>query len=360
MPLVYRSLKISIKKRIEQAIQNKIFPGSVIGIVLQNRKRLIISSGKFAYESTSEKIEPDSIFDVASITKSIPTACLALYLIDQGKLKLSDKLTTFLQKYQGDYREQITFFHLLTQTLSFKTVLSTIKDQTPKAILNSILKAKLAESPGKKFCYTNTTSILLSLAIEKILGQTLDQAAEEIFFKPLKMFSTTFHPEKLEKSKIVPTEIDPWRGKIIHAEIHDESAYLLKKIIIPGSAGLFSNAPDLLNFLEMLLNKGCFKDRSLLSPHIISQISQNQIPDLKEHAGLGFELNQPYMGQKRRPNTFGKTGFTGCAIIANPDLKVGIVILSNYTYPKRKPDKVSINSFRENICDIVYDCINHK
>jgi CubicO group peptidase (beta-lactamase class C family) len=126
--------------------------------------------------------------------------------------------------------------------------------------------------------------------------------------------------------------------------------------MIVGSAGLFSTAPDMLNFLEMLLNHGEINGQKYFAPLIMEQIQTNQIVEIGECAGLGWELNQPrYMGRHCGAKTFGKSGFTGCASVCDIQREVGFVILSNYTYPVRKPDAAPINKFRSDIADIIFE-----
>jgi CubicO group peptidase (beta-lactamase class C family) len=126
--------------------------------------------------------------------------------------------------------------------------------------------------------------------------------------------------------------------------------------MVVGSAGVFSSVPDILNFVEMLLNKGSIGGQKYFSPEIIEQIQTNQLADIGQYEGLGWELNQPrYMGKNCSEKTFGKTGFTGCVCVCDIEREVGFVILSNYTYPQRKPDAIRINKFRGDIADIIYE-----
>lgn len=326
----------SIKNRIIQAIKDKIFPGCVVGIVRKNGQKIVIPFGKFTYEKSSKIITQNSIFDVASITKSIPTSSLALKLVGEGKLNLDDKVIKYISELKNLDREKIMIKHLLTQTLDFGLRLSDLKDNVPEEILNVIFTTELKSKPGNKFSYTNAASILLGIVIERIYKDKLDKLADKYFFKPLNMTRTTFHPLKLfDKNEIVPTEFDPWRGRLIQGEVHDESAYSLNKKMVVGSAGLFSTAPDLLSFLEMVLNNDN-----------LNKLAQK---------GLGWELNQPrYMGKYATKETFGKTGFTGCVVICNVEKEVGLVILSNYVYPQRKKDVELINKVRRDISDIVF------
>ena len=350
-----------IRTRILRAIKEKVFPGCVVGVVRKSGEVLVLPFGQFTYEADLPKIKEDTIFDVASITKSIPTACLALKLIDEGKLKLEERLIDFIPEFKGNYREEIKIKHLLTLTLEFKlNNLSSYKNEPAKKILERILTADLKKPPGEGFLYANSASILLGSVIEKITKEKLDELAVDSFFEPLKMDRTIFWPlKKFDKNDIVPTENDGWRGGDIQGEVHDESAYVFMKAgRTVGSAGLFSTVPDLLKFLEMLLNEGALDGHQYFSPKMVHSMHSNQLGSLDQYHGLGWELYQPhYMGQYCTEETFGKTGFTGCVVMCDVSYGVGMVMLSNTTYPKRKPRQEHINSINEvrrDIADIIF------
>jgi CubicO group peptidase (beta-lactamase class C family) len=225
---------------------------------------------------------------------------------------------------------------------------------TSDRLFEILMTHDFEKRPGKVFKYSNIPAALLGFVIERVYGETIDQLAQKHFFDPLQMGRTTFHPERFPLDEIVPTEIDEWRG-LVHAVVHDESAYICKnenKIV--GHAGLFSTAPDMLNFLEMLLNNGELYGRRYFSEAIIDQMGTNQIPELGEFTGLGWELNQPrYMGKFANEHTFGKTGFTGTLVVCDRAKKVAYVILSNRIYPKRPADSTLINKFRADIGNII-------
>lgn len=139
-----------ISSRISAAIRDKVFPGCVVGIVKKNGKRFIWPFGGFTYENNSEPVKEDTIYDVASITKSIPTASLALKLIDEGKLRLEDKLINFIPEFFNSDGEDVIIKHLLTQTLDFDFYLSNYKNLEPEKILNLIFTKEFKSRPGTK------------------------------------------------------------------------------------------------------------------------------------------------------------------------------------------------------------------
>jgi len=346
-----------IQDRITQAIEEKLFPACVVGFTRTHGDRVVIPVGKFTFDNDARTIQEDTVFDVASITKSIPTSSLALKLIDEGEISLEDKLINFVPEFCNSYKKEVLIKHLLTQTLDYDLRLSTHKDKTPEEILDIIFTTEFKNKPGEKFSYANTTIILLGLVVERVFGKTLDELSEKYFFKPLKMTRTSFYPlQQFTKEEIVPTEIQEWRGELVQGEVHDESAYSLMRKMVVGSAGLFSTVPDLLNFLEMLLNNGFFAGNQYFSTKIIQQIQTNQLAHIGQCTSLGWELNQPrYMGKHRGETTFGKTGFTGCSCVCDVKREVALVILSNYTFPVRKPDATLINKFRSDIADIIFE-----
>jgi len=347
------NFKNEITKEAKLAIENRVFPGCVVGIVNKNGERQIFPFGNFTYDQSSQLVREDTIYDTASLTKSIPTGSLALQLIDGGKLKLTDKLIDYIPEFNNSDRETVLIKYLLTYTIDGYG-LASLKEKSAEGLYETLLTHDFEKRPGTVFKYTNIPAVLLGFVVEKIMGNTLDNLAIERFFKPLKMERSTFYPENFPIEEIVPTERDQWRG-LVHGIVHDESAYICKKDgKIVGHAGLFSTVPDLLNFLEMLLHKGIFQGKKYFSEKLVEQMETNQIHELNNFNGLGWELNQPrYMGDYCTSHTFGKTGFTGTLVVCDIKKGVAYVILSNRIFPKRPLDSTAINSFRKAIGEII-------
>jgi CubicO group peptidase (beta-lactamase class C family) len=346
MPIVAR-----VSSLLDSAITAQVFPGAAAAVIIGDKYQ-IITAGNFTYDIASGKVAPDSLYDVASLTKVLPVSCCALKLIEQGKLTLNDLLVKYVPEFTGTFREQITVHHLLTHTLDSTLRLSMCKDDRPEELLGKILDMQLRSPPGTCFNYSNATSILLGLVLESCTGKTLDVLGEEYFFKPLGMIHTGFNPLKSAPLvKIVPTEIDSWRGGIVAGEVHDESAWrLLPKVV--GSAGLFSTITDMTYFVSTLL-KSFNSDNGIFTPQIASQIISNQLNNGNgQCTGLGWELNQKsFMGRFRTASTFGKTGFTGCSIVADPSKSRAGILLSNHIFPKRRESRDQINSVRNAFAD---------
>jgi CubicO group peptidase (beta-lactamase class C family) len=350
-----KSLKNKVSACLRECIEEKIFPGCAAGIITGGRSE-IICEGNLTYESGSPGVTENTVYDAASITKAVPTACLALKLIEEGRMAPHSRLIDFVPEFEGPFREEILIYHLLTHTLDFDLRLSDKKDLPAHEILGSILKARLRVPPGRSFCYANATSVLLGLLVERAAGTTLDKAAYVRFFGPLGMKHTAFFPKAISGAVIAPTENDRWRGRVICGEVHDESAWALRPLMVAGSAGLFSTAADLLHFLFMLMNGGTSGNRHIFKPATVRLMHENVLPKgLGAAAALGWELDNPeFMGTRRSCTTFGKTGFTGCTIVADPLRNSGFVFMANHTFPHRRHDRALINRVRNRLADLIF------
>ena len=338
---------------LEEAIERRVFPGCTVGIIVKGKKWKR-AFGRYSYDAGALPVTDDTVYDVASITKAVPVSCLALKLIEGNGIALDDRLIDILPEYTGGYRQYVTFRHLLTHTLDFGFRLSSFRHLTGDRLMEKLLSAPLQSPPGSVYSYANGTSILLGLAIERRMGMTIDEAAQRIFFSPLGMFHTTFHTGRLDAGVVAPTEYDPWRKRIVRAEVHDESAYALGPAIV-GSAGLFSTAADLLKFASMLISKGLAHNRRFFRAETVERMHTDYCPVEGGRTGLGWELVQPsFMGMRCSEATFGKTGFTGCSMVIDPQRKSAVVLLSNHVHPQRTSDRSVINSVRAGLADIVF------
>lgn len=320
---------------IDRAIQEKVFPGCVVGI-RRGAAVFVHAAGRHTYDADSPVVTETSLYDVASVTKAVVTATLTHQLLASNALTLKSKLIDYVPEYYGGYRDEITIHHLLTYTVG-GIRLSDFKDQGTDVIMKEALNLQPPHPPGTHFEYSNVPAFLLGIVVERILGP-LDIAAKERIFMPFEMKASTFAPQGA-----VPTEIDE-RGRVQDI-VHDESARVFRKAgKTVGHAGLFSTAKDLLTFLN------AFHEGKMSA----NGAETNQIPALGLFTGLGWELNQSFMGIHRTPHTFGKTGFTGCSLVCDTHHRVSVVVLSNRTFPHRPADSSLINAFRKELCDIVF------
>ncbi len=350
--------KNKITELVKTAEKQGIFNKAVAGFILPDGTREIVAL------NTPE----NTVFDIASLTKVCPTSTLALSYILEGKLSVDDKVIDYLPQLQTNYRNDVRIFHLLTHSLDYRVPMKTLRTLPPEEILQALYTYQFEKAPGAAFNYGNPASVLLGMILDKISGMTLQEQGHRKFFEPLGMTRSGWDPltrdfNKIAKEEISPTEICAFRGWEIQGEIHDESAWVLRRLFPVGSAGMFSCVPDLLKFVQMMLNDGVSAEGIRVAPAGILQLaSTNAFLDpaygncpagaAGDCTALGWELNAPkFMGTKISPRTFGKTGFTGASIVADPDRGAAVVLLSNFTYPHREPNADRIHAFRALLAD---------
>jgi CubicO group peptidase (beta-lactamase class C family) len=329
-----------------------IFNKAVAGFIMPDGSREILTL------NTPE----NTVFDIASLTKVCPTSTLALSYILEGKLSVDTKVIDYIPELQTNYREDIRVFHLLTHSLDYRVPMKTLRTLPAEGILNALYTYQFEKAPGADFNYGNPASVLLGIILQRLMGKDLQQQGRERFFIPLGMTRSGWDPldrdwNPIPKDEISPTEICSFRGREIQGEIHDESAWVLRELFPVGSAGMFSCVPDLLKFVKMILMDGKFEDKQIIPAGVLDIVSHNAFPDdFGACAALGWELNAPrFMGTKVSPQAFGKTGFTGASIVADPDKGGAIVLLSNFTYPHREPNADRIHAFRAKLSDAFFE-----
>ena len=192
--------------------------------------------------------------------------------------------------------------------------------------------------------YSDVGLILTGMAIEKLTGLRLDEAVRTSITAPLGLKHTRYLPlegQPYDTNNIAPTELCAMRKYRVLGEVHDESTWRLGGIA--GHAGLFSNAPDLVRFGEMLLAGGA----PLLKPDTLAEMTALQAQDGDMRRGIGFTLRSPNPESYNHPfspSSFGHTGFTGTSIWVDPVAELAVVLLTNRVYYGR--DAEAINRLR--------------
>lgn len=330
---------------LESAVEGGVFPGATVGVVSADGAAEFYAVGTLAGADTRTSTDTNTptpvtrhtVYDTASVTKSVVTALLAA-LLEQEKLwQWDDLLTRWLPKYTGDHSQELMLGDLQNFVVGFEGSLASHKDLPAQDLWQHILQSSIVALPTKQPVFLNTTSILLGQAVERATGKTLAVLFEERIAQPLQLQHTSFTPDATWP--VAPSEIDAWRGREIRGEVHDESAWKLREIFVAGSAGLFSTAPDIAAILQDILL--AYTDTSTLglSSRTVTQFAQ----------GMGWETHTEWL-EGAPAGTFGKTGFTGCTVVVNLEQGKAGVMLSNATYPERPQDRTELTKMRQAFC----------
>ena len=332
---------------IENAIADKTFPGATLAIGYRGRVA-VHAFGKLSYDAKAATTAPNTMYDIASLTKVVATTTLVAKLAEGDfavPLDLDAKIERFLPEWasgpKAEWRHKVTVRHLLTHTSGlppFKEYWRTSKNK--QDTLTKIFAEPLDYDPGTKEIYSDLGIILMAEIIERLTGRTLDDLAKSYIFSPLGMQDTMYRPPKKVWPQIAPTEIDNnLRHRLVQGEVHDENAFAIGGV--SGHAGLFSTAPDLAAFCQMLLNGGVYAHQRILRRATIAQFTTpQQLSGGTRTLGWTVPTEGGSSGHYFSAHSFGHTGFTGTSIWIDPDRQLFVVLLTNRVHPTRENTKI--------------------
>jgi beta-N-acetylhexosaminidase len=331
---------------IESAIKDQAFPGATLAVGYRGKVSLH-AFGRLTYDAKSPGININTMYDIASLTKVVATTTLLAKLAEGDfpvPIDLDAKVERYLPEWatgqQAEWRHRVTVRHLLTHTSGlppFKEYWRTSKSK--QDTLDKIFAEPLEYEPGTKEVYSDLGIILTAEIIERLTGKPLDVLARENIFGPLSMSSSMYNPPKKLWPAIAPTEIDnQYRHHLIQGEVHDENAASIGGV--SGHAGVFSTAPDLAAFCQMLLNGGVYAHQRILRRSTIAEFTTPQeLSNGTRTLGWAAPTAGGSSGHFFSSHSFGHTGFTGTSIWIDPDRQVFVVLLTNRVYPTRENQK---------------------
>jgi beta-N-acetylhexosaminidase len=350
---------------VEAAVAERAFPGAVLAVGRDGALVHLRAFGRLTYDEGAPPARPDTIYDLASLTKVVATTTMAMILVDEGRLDLGKRVADFLPKFRGGARDQVTVERLLTHSSGLPAHLPLYQEiQGREAYLDRICATELVYPPGTESVYSDLGVILLGEILERVAGEPLEVFARRRIFAPLDMRDTVFRPGAALLARIAPTEIDPWRGRLLRGEVHDENAYALGGIA--PHAGLFGTAPDLARFAQMLLNGGVFEHHRLVSRAVVEHFTHRASVPGSTRA-IGWDTPAATDGAPRSsiPGTpayssagsllsvhsFGHTGFTGTSLWMDPERRLFVILLTNRVHPSRENN--AIRGVRAQVADAV-------
>ena len=313
------------------------FPGGVLAVGHRGSPVHLHAFGWLTYDAHSPSVSAGTIYDLASLTKVVATTTMAMILVDEGRLGLDQPVQELLPGFTGPGKEAVTVRHLLTHSSGLPAVAPLYQEiRGREAYLERIQAMDLEYPPGSRSVYSDLGIILLGEILERTAGQPLEAFVRERVFVPLGMHGTRFRPPAELWPRIAPTEFDPWRGRLLQGEVHDENAFALGGVA--PHAGLFGTAGDLARFAQMLLNGGILEGRRIVSKETVALFTRRAgIPD--SDRALGWDTKSAEgssAGTLFSPRSFGHTGFTGTSIWMDPEQQIFVILLTNRVYPTRE------------------------
>ena len=365
-------------------------PGAQVMVVKDSKIIFDKSYGHVTYDSMI-RVEPYTLYDIASLTKVAATTPAIMLLIGQGKIHLDSSIGYYLPAYIGSNKEKITVREILShksgmrsyipfwkrsvnrEKISFfyyKTKEDSLKDRrsfdyVPDVgmldSLQSWLKASGVDEINSNggYRYSDLGFMILHQLVETVSGQRMAEFIYNNLYRPLGMQRTVFNPIPLgfPVYHIAPTEFDnQFRREQIWGVVHDRNAAIFGGVA--GHAGLFSNTKDLAVLAQMMLQNGYYGDRSYIAQDIVQQFNFSYFPGNRR--GLGWDKPgdfNPNISKLASPDSYGHTGFTGTILWIDPQYNLIFIFLSNRIFPDGENQKLIHLDIRRRMHDLVYRSI---
>lgn len=336
---------------LRDAIAARAFPAAAVEVGSREAVLWRDAFGHVTYDPGAEDASNETIFDLASLTKVICTATLAMRAVDDGALRLEDRVADWIPDWRGADRAQVTVRDLLAHSSGLTAYLPYFRDLAGRAEFeHAIATGPLEYAPGTRAVYSDLGFILLGFILEDARakaaagwsGATDPGAFLAAQFRRVASYITAealaFNPPRAWRWRTAPTEHDGWRGRLAVGEVHDENAWALGGAA--GHAGLFGTAGAVGAFARAVLHT-IGGTAVLARPDTMRAfITRTGVPGSSRALGWDTMLPTSSCGARLSPTAIGHTGFTGTSLWIDWERDLYIVLLTNRVHPTRENEAI--------------------
>lgn len=327
------------KQSFRELIALDIAEGMAHGVVVlaaRGGKTLFHEAFGRARTDPAVPMRPDSMFDIASVTKVVATATACAICLDRGLIAIDAPVGRYLQGIEEAGRD-ILIRDLATHMSGYDNtknyLAAVLSGADPVA---AIQRERPVRKPGEQYRYACINLMLLGLVVEAVTGMRLDEFCERQIFQPLGMHDTHFGPVDGGDPRVV---------KMLNADpgvISDEPARAARRPL--GNAGLFSTTPDLARFAQMLIGRGARDGARIVSPETVSLFKRRLNQPPHHPRAFGWDLAPELRPSNLSDQTYYHTGWTGQSLYIDPGTDAYVVVLSNRTgdHDKAKIQRMDI------------------
>lgn len=309
---------------LDEAIAQRVFPGAVVEIGRRSGAIATVTRGALTYAPDAAATDPDTIYDLASLTKVLATTAIMAGELASGRMRLNDRVRYWLPAWTGDDRQSVTLQDLLEHCSGLPAHRPYWEQRSGRASFElAICEESLACLPRTQSVYSDPGFMLLGFAIEHATATTLDRLFDEWRARELSTdVEIAFRPLATLRGRIAPSE-DTLDGEERRGEVHDENCAALGGVA--GHAGLFGTAAAV----------GACARWWLSSPALAVVANQSQTPGSSRALGWDTMLPTSSCGTRLSPSAIGHTGFTGTSLWIDPERDLYVAFLSNRVHPTR-------------------------
>lgn len=329
---------------LARAIHDRVAPAAVAETGDSNGLIWREAFGHLTFDEGSPPATPETVFDLASLTKPVATTNVILDLDDRDRLDVLEPVATFVRDWRGADRESVTIQDLLEHASGLSARLVDPPPPTRREFEHDICALPLEYAPRTRSIYSDLGFILLGFVAEDRgrapLGRQFEEIVERLQIRskpdltdPQRTCVLDFDVSALPQTRIAPTqpmEQDQRRGRMLVGEVHDDYAAALGGVA--GHAGLFGNAEGVGAFARLVLRaaRGDETTPSPLSPARLARaVARSSVPSSSRALGWDTMLPTSSCGTGLSPAAIGHTGFTGTSLWIDPVRDRYFVLLTN-------------------------------
>jgi len=329
---------------LQEAIAAHAFPSASLAVTRGGQILALRAFGRYTFDANSAPSTPETIYDLASVSKVLVTTTMAALLYERGILDLEMPLTSVVSEFETAYpdndprRSEVTLHMLLAHSSGLPAYEKIfLRAESHDSLLAAAAAVPLAWDPGTHVEYSDIGFILLGLALERLADDSLDHFAQQEIFGPLGLVRTTFTPPHAWRDRIAPTADDrAFRHRIIQGEVQDENASVMGGIA--GHAGVFSTASDVAVFANALMRTNSDREsaaRHLLRPETLALFTRRELAPEGTSRALGWDTPSApsQSGRHLSLAAYGHLGYTGTSLWIDPEREISITLLTNRTWP---------------------------
>lgn len=353
------------------------FPSAVYLAAERGEIATLGAVGDAVVDPESISARPDTIYDLASLTKVLVTTLIVARMIERGLISLEDPVGRHFAELEDLAGPNVTVRDLLTHSSGFRNWLPFYLLTDRRESIPAVIAAEPPAYPrGSQVVYSDLNFLILTFLIERKFGHRIAAVAADEIFAPLGLRDTFFNPPADLRPRIAASELgnayekktcadlgydvdsnqNAFRESMIWGEVHDGNCWFMGGE--SGHAGLFSTAVETFRIASQFLSARS----KLLGAETCGLFRTNFTPGLNEARSVGFQLAatpESSASSALAPDSYGHLGFTGTSVWIEPASERIFVLLTNRTHNHPLPF-VIINPARRRFHELATEFLNRR
>ncbi len=299
-----------LQQLLDAGVSQGVYTGAVALVGLKGELQWEGAAGRVSRDPGAAAVTPETIFDLASLTKPLATALALMVLAGRGQLDPAASLGEMLPSaWLPPDKQPLTLASLLTHRSGlpawrpfYQEVLAAPAPARPTLLERLAAATPLEYPPDTATLYSDLGFMLLKAVVEGLSGETLDRFCREEIYRPLGLDLLGFNPLGQpggERLSFAATEPGLIPGRPPAGEVHDENAWAAGGVA--GHAGLFGPGREVFRLVACLYRAYSGEPIGPLTPAAVQLFFT--VPPGADRA-LGFDTPGPDPGGRAAGRLF--------------------------------------------------------